>query len=59
MYTIFHDLLKYSEFVSLKQCGHLQPTLLLCPDKLCVIGESLVVTNKMALRLKYSRLCSS
>jgi uncharacterized membrane protein len=59
MYTVFCDSLKYGELVSLKQCGHLQPTFLLYLDKLCATGESLIVTNKMALRPKYSRLCSS
>jgi hypothetical protein len=59
MYTIFCDSLKYYESVSLKQCGHPQPTFLLCPDKLCAAGESLIVTNKMTLRPKYSCLCSS
>jgi hypothetical protein len=59
MYTIFCDLLKYYESVSRKQCGHPQPTFLLRPDKLCATGESLTVTNKMALRPKYSRLCAS
>jgi hypothetical protein len=44
----FCDLLKYLESISLKQCGHLQPTSLLYPDKLRAAGESLTVTNKMA-----------
>jgi hypothetical protein len=59
MYTIFCDSLKYCESVSLKQCGHPQPTFLLYLDKLHAAGESLTITNKMTLRPKYSRLCSS
>jgi hypothetical protein len=43
MYTIFRDLLKYYESVSLKECGHPQPTFFLCPNKLHVIGESLTL----------------
>jgi hypothetical protein len=43
----FRDSLKYSESVSLKQCGYLQPNFLLCLDKLHAAGESLTVTNKM------------
>jgi hypothetical protein len=49
MYTVFHDSLKYSQSLSLKQCGHPQPTFLLCPNKLCAAGKSLTVTNKMTL----------
>jgi hypothetical protein len=59
MYTVFPDLVKYCESVSHKQCGHPQCTFLLCLNKLRATGESLTVTNKMALRPKYSRLCSS
>jgi hypothetical protein len=55
----FCDSLKYCESVSLKQCGHSQPTFLLYPNKLCATGESLTVTNKLALRPKYSRFYSS
>jgi hypothetical protein len=37
----FRDSLKYCESVSLKQCGHPQPTFMLCPNKLRAAGESL------------------
>jgi hypothetical protein len=49
MYSVFCDLLKYCESISLKQCEHLQRTFLLYPDKLCAAGESVIVTNKIAL----------
>jgi hypothetical protein len=45
MHIIFCDSLKYCESVSLKQCGHPQPTFLLCPDKLRAAEESLIVTK--------------
>jgi hypothetical protein len=35
--------------IFVKQCGHLQHTLLLYSEKLHAVGESLTVTNKMAL----------
>jgi hypothetical protein len=49
MYTIFHDSLKYCEFVSLKQCRHLQPTFLLCPDKLA-LALALALTRRWLSR---------
>ena len=59
MYTIFLQWVNHILSVSSKQCVHALYPLFECLDKLLRAGQSLIVTNNNACRLKFSCLYSS
>src|SRR6185436_13537533 len=59
MYTTFLQGVNHILSVSSKQCVHALYPLFECPDKLLRAGQSLIVTNSNARRLKFSCLYSS
>ena len=59
MYTTFLQWVNHILLVSSKQCVHALYPLFECPDKLLRAGQSLIVTNSNARRVKFFCLYSS